>query len=174
MDQSILNRVANSKLISIDLEDFYPEGKRVVLDIQNWLQDGIILREKDFRESVNNYNWSQYQDNFVALTCSSDAIIPSWAYLLITTKLAPFTKRVVVGNLEEIENNLFTNIVTNLDVSKYQDKFVLIKGCSDKKIPETAYVQLIEKLMPVASSIMYGEACSNVPLYKANKTSLTK
>ncbi len=169
MDQSILNRVANSKLISIDLEDFYPEGKRVVLDIKDWLYEDVVLKEKDFYTSVNNHDWSQYQDNFVALTCSSDAIIPSWAYLLITTKLAPFTKRVVVGNLEKIENNLFTSIVTNLDVSKYQDKFVLIKGCSDKKIPESAYVQLIEKLMPVASSIMYGEACSNVPLYKAKK-----
>ena len=169
MDQSILNRVANSKLISIDLEDFYPEGKRVVLDIKDWLHEGIVLKEKDFRESVNNHNWSQYQDNFVALTCSSDAIIPSWAYLLITTKLAPYTQRVVVGDLEEIENNLFTNIVANLDVSKYKDKLVLIKGCSDRKIPQTAYVQLIEKLMPVASSIMYGEACSNVPLYKSKK-----
>ncbi|HFS67787.1 MAG TPA: DUF2480 family protein [Flavobacteriia bacterium] len=169
MEQSILNRVANSKLISIDLEDFYPEGKRMALDIKDWLEDGIVLKEKSFRESVNNHNWSQYQDAFVALTCSSDAIIPSWAYLLITTKLTPFTKRVVVGNLEEIENNLFANIVQNLDVTPYKDKFVLIKGCSDKKIPETAYVQLIEKLMPVVSSIMYGEACSNVPLYKAKK-----
>jgi hypothetical protein len=169
MEQSILNLVANSKLISIDLEDFYPEGKRMALDIKDWLEDGIVLKEKSFRESVNNHNWSQYQDAFVALTCSSDAIIPSWAYLLITTKLTPFTKRVVVGNLEEIENNLFANIVQNLDVTPYKDKFVLIKGCSDKKIPETAYVQLIEKLMPVVSSIMYGEACSNVPLYKAKK-----
>jgi hypothetical protein len=169
MDQSILNRVANSKLISIDLEDFYPEGKRMVLDIKDWLEDGVVLKEKSFRESVNNHDWSQYKDAFVALTCGSDAIIPSWAFLLITTKLAPFTQRVVVGNLEEIENNLFSNIVQNLDVTPYKDKTVLIKGCSDKKIPETAYVQLIEKLMPVAASIMYGEACSNVPLYKAKK-----
>ena len=167
MDQSILNRVANSKLISIDLEDFYPEGKRVVLDIKDWLEDGVVLKEKSFRESVNNHDWSQYKDAFVALTCSNDAIIPSWAFLLITTKLAPFTQRVVVGNLEEIENNLFSTIVQNLDVTPYKDKTVLIKGCSDKKIPETAYVQLIEKLIPVASSIMYGEACSNVPLYKS-------
>jgi len=169
MEQSILNRVANSKLISIDLEEFYPEGKRVVFDIKDWLYQGVVLKEKDFRESVNNHNWSQYKDNFVALTCSSDAIIPSWAYLLITTKLAPYTQRVVVGDLEEIENTLFNNIVQNLDVTPYKDKLVLIKGCSDKKIPETAYVQLIEKLLPVASSIMYGEACSNVPLYKSKK-----
>ena len=169
MIDPIVNRVANSRLVTINLEDFYPLGERVLFDIKDWLHEGVVLKEKDFRESIEKHDWSQYKDNFVALTCSSDAIIPSWAYLLITTKLAPYTKRVVVGDLEEIETTLFNEIINNLDVSIYKDKLLLIKGCSDKKIPETAYVQLIEKLIPVASTIMYGEACSNVPLYKSKK-----
>jgi len=169
MIDPIVNRVANSRLVTINLEDFYPIGERVLFDIKDWLYEGLVLKEKDFRESVKNHDWSQYKDDFVALTCNTDAVIPSWAYLLITTKLAPYTKRVVVGDLKEIETTLFNEIITNLDVSVYQDKLLLIKGCTDKKIPETAYVQLIEKLIPVASTIMYGEACSNVPLYKAKK-----
>ncbi len=165
----IINRVAKSKLVTIDLEDFYPTGERTLFDIKDWLYEGIVLKEKDFREKTDKHDWSQYKDHFVALTCSSDAIIPSWAYLLISTKLAPFTKRVVVGNLEDIENSLFNEIIENLNVSVFKNKLLLIKGCSDKKIPQTAYVRLIEKLIPVATSIMYGEACSNVPLYKAKK-----
>ncbi len=169
MEYPIVNKVANSKLVTINLEDFYPIGERVLFDIKDWLHQGIVLKEKDFRESVKNHDWSNYKDNFVALYCSTDAIIPSWAYLLITTKLAPFTKRVVVGNLEKIETILFSEIIDKLDVSVYKEKLILVKGCSDAKIPESAYVQLIEKLIPVASSIMYGEACSSVPLFKAKK-----
>lgn len=169
MEHPIINKVANSKLITINLEDFYPLGERILFDVKDWLYKGVVLKERDFRESVNNHNWSKYKDNFVALYCSSKAIIPSWAYLLITTKLAPFTKRVVIGDLEKIETILFNQIIDNLDVSVYKDKLILIKGCSNNKIPESAYVQLIERLIPVASSIMYGEACSNVPLFKAKK-----
>jgi WD40 repeat protein len=169
MIDPIVNRVAQSRLVTINLEDFYPLGERVLFDIKDWLHEGAVLKEKDFREKVKNHDWSQYKDSFVALTCSSDAIIPSWAFLLITTKLAPYTKRVVVGDLEEIETTLFSEIINNLDVSIYKDKLLLIKGCSENKIPQTAYVQLVEKLIPVASTIMYGEACSNVPLYKSAK-----
>ncbi len=169
MEYPIVNKVANSKLVTINLEDFYPIGERVLFDIKDWLHQGVVLKEKDFRESVKNHDWSKYKDNFVALYCSTDAIIPSWAYLLITTKLAPFTKRVVVGNLEKIETILFSEIIDKLDVSVYKEKLILVKGCSDAKIPESAYIQLIEKLIPVASSIMYGEACSSVPLFKAKK-----
>ncbi len=169
MEYPIVNKVANSKLVTINLEDFYPIGERVLFDIKDWLHQGAVLKEKDFRENVKNHDWSKYKDNFVALYCSADAIIPSWAYLLITTKLAPFTKRVVVGTLEKIETILFNEIIDKLDVSVYKEKLILVKGCSDTKIPESAYVQLIEKLIPVASSIMYGEACSSVPLFKAKK-----
>ena len=167
--KEITNKVANSKLVTIDLEDYYPQGKRVAIDIKDWLFEEIILKEKDFRASVNEHNWSQYQDNFVALTCSSNAIIPSWAYLLITTNLASFAKKIVVGNLSELETAIFQDVVSEISVSEYKDKLLIIKGCSEKEIPETAYVQLVSKLITVAKSVMYGEACSTVPLFKAPK-----
>lgn len=170
MPLEIINRVANSKLVTIDLEEFYPIGERISFDIKNWLFEGHILKEKDFRAYVKEHDWSKYKDSFVALHCTSDAIIPSWAYLLLTVNLAPYTNRIVVGNLEQIEIILFTEIINKLDTSFFKDKLILVKGCSKKPIPETAYVQLIQKLIPVASAIMYGEACSNVPLYKKPKS----
>ena len=166
MSKEIINKIANSKLITIDLEDYYPQGKRVVIDIKNWLFEEIILKEKDFRTSVNEHDWTQYQDNFVALTCSSDAIIPSWAYMLITTNLASFAKKIIVGDLSELETAIFQEIISDLHVDEYKNCPIIIKGCSEKEIPETAYVQLVSKLIPVAKSVMYGEACSTVPLYK--------
>ncbi len=169
MAKEIINRVASSKLITIDLEDFYPEGKRILFNISKWLFEGLILKEKDFRESVENHNWSQYTDNYVALSCLTDAIIPSWAYLLITTKLSPFAKKIVVGNLVLLETTIFQEVISTLEIDIYKDKPVIIKGCSNKPIPETASVQLIEKLQPIVKSIMFGEACSNVPLYKVKK-----
>lgn len=162
----ILNRVANSKLVTINLEDFYPPGKRVAFDIKKWLFQDLILKEKEFRASAKNHDWSQYQDSYVALHCSNDVIIPSWAYSLISVHLSPFTNRIVVGNLETIEQVLFTEIIFKLDIEFFRNKLIIIKGCSEKPIPQNAYVQLIERLIPVASSIMYGEACSSVPLYK--------
>lgn len=169
MAEEIVNRVANSKLITIDLEDFYPDGERIILDISDWLYEGLILRENDFRESILNHNWSQYKDKYIALTCKSDAIIPSWAYLLITTHLSVFAKKIVVGNLELLETSIFQDIVNNLDISEYSDKPIIIKGCSEKFIPETTSVQLIEKLLPVAKTIMFGEACSTVPLFRKRR-----
>ena len=169
MPNEIINRVATSKLITIDLEDFYPQGKRIVIDISKWLYEGLILKEKDFRKSIEDFDWSQYKDNFIALSCSTDAIIPSWAYLLITTKLSPFANKIVVGDLELLETVLFQEIISNLEIDSYKDKPIIIKGCSNKPIPATASVQLIEKLQPVAKSIMFGEACSTVPLFNAKK-----
>ena len=166
MSKEIVNKVANSKLITIDLEEFYPEGERIIFDISKWLYQDIILKEKDFRESIQQHNWSQYQDNYIALTCSSGAIIPSWAYLLITTRLSPFTKKIVVGNLELLETVIFQEIISNLNFDNYKGKPVIIKGCANKPIPETAIVQLIENLIPYAKTIMFGEACSTVPLFK--------
>ncbi len=165
----ILNRIKNSKLVSVDLEDFYPIGKRVSFDIKDWLFEGIVLKEKEFRAHVENHDWSQYQDSFVALHCSTDAIIPSWAYLLLTVKLAPFTNRIVVGDFKTIETVLFNEIISNLDLDLFRNKHVLIKGCSEKPIPDSAYVQLAQRLVNVATSVMYGEACSNVPLFKTKK-----
>lgn len=166
MAEEIINRVAKSNLKTIDLEDFYPPEQRVIFDISSWLYQGLILKEKDFREQVKNYNWEQYQDTYVALSCSTDAIIPSWAYLLLTTRLQPYVKKVVVGDLKLLETVIFQEIIESLDVLEYQDKPVIIKGCANKPIPPSAYSFLIHKIQPVAKSILFGEACSTVPLYK--------
>lgn len=166
MSEEIINRVANSKLVTFNLEDIYPKGERVAFDISQWLLEGIVLRESDFREQAKQHDWSQYQDKYVALFCSTDAIVPGWAYLLLSLHLAPFVKKVTVGSLEELESILFAELLQNLDVSEYTDKPVIIKGCAHKPIPQNAYVLLAQKLQPVAKSIMYGEACSSVPLFK--------
>lgn len=162
----IVNRVAQSKLVTFDLEDYYPKGPRVVLDIKDWLFEGIILREKEFRTSLENHDWSQYQDTYVAMTCSTEAIVPGWAYMLLTTKLQPYTKKVVQGTLQDLETILYESIIKNLDISSFRDKSVIIKGCSNKPVPANAYLALTERLQTVAKSIMYGEACSSVPLFK--------
>jgi len=166
MADNIINRVANSKLVTINLEDYYPEGKRTLFDIKDWLFEGLILREKDFRLKAKEHNWAQYKDSYVALICSSDAIIPGWAYMLLTTYLDESAKKVMIGNLEILETSIYQDIITNLDVSSFTDKPVIIKGCTNKPVPKNAYVLLTSKLMSVAKSIMYGEACSSVPLYK--------
>lgn len=166
MPDEIINRVANSKLVTIDLEDYYPSGKRILFDIKDWLFEGFVLREKDFRAQVSEFDWSQYQDSFVALTCSSDAIIPGWAYMLLSIQLEPFAKKTIVGNQENLETSIYQDILNNLDVSSFEGKPIIIKGCSNKPVPQNAYVLLANKLKPIAKSIMYGEACSAVPLYK--------
>lgn len=166
MADEIVNRVANSQLKTIDLEDFYPKGERVILDIKNWLYHELILKENDFREHLKNHDWSQYQNKYVALTCSADAIIPSWAFMLISTYISPFSKKVIVGNLTNLEASIFQDIINSIAIEEYIEKPIIIKGCSNKPIPETAYLQLIEKLQPIAKSIMFGEACSTVPLFK--------
>jgi len=162
----IVNRVASSKLITLDLEDYYPKGSRVIFDIKPWLFQELILKEKDFREQVKNHDWSQYTDSYVGLTCSSDAIIPSWAYLLISTQLTQHARHIIIGNLEQLETSIFEQIIVKIDTEQFKDKPVIIKGCSNKPIPETAYIRLIEKLQPVVKSLFFGEACSTVPLYK--------
>ena len=169
MADEIVNRVAKSKLKTLDLEDFYPKGSRTSIDIKNWLFHELILKEKDFRESLKNHDWSQYQNHYIALTCSSDAIIPSWAYMLIATYTSPFAIKTIVGNLQQLDIAIFQDMLNNFSVEAYKNVPVIIKGCSNKPIPETAYIQLIEKLQPVAKSIMFGEACSTVALYKKKK-----
>lgn len=166
MPNEIINRVANSKLITLNLEDYYPEGKRVLFDIKDWLFEGFVLREKEFRQKASEYDWSQYQDNYVALTCSTDAIVPAWAFMLLSIHLQPFTKKTIIGNLEALETSIYQDVINTLDVSEYADKPIIIKGCSNKPVPQNAYIMLATKLKLVAKSIMYGEACSSVPLYK--------
>ena len=169
MPEEIINRVANSKLKTLDLEDYFPEGERLVLDICDWLYEGFILKEKDFREAVQHHQWSQYQNRYVAIICSTDAIIPSWAYLLISSSLTPFAKKFVVGDLELLENIIFQEVVSNISIDQFHGAPVIIKGCSDKNIPDTAYTLLAQRLVPVVSSLMFGEACSSVPLFKKKK-----
>ncbi|HLV39521.1 DUF2480 family protein [Xanthomarina sp.] len=169
MAEEILNRVANSKLAVLDLEDYYPNGKRVLFDIKDWLFEGFVLREKDFREQVKNYDWNQHQDQFVALTCSTDAIIPAWAYMLLVLELESISKRTIIGNLDMLETAIYQDIINHLDLKDFENKPVIIKGCSNKPVPRNAYIMIAEKLKPLALSIMYGEACSSVPLYKKPK-----
>ncbi|MEM6685250.1 MAG: DUF2480 family protein [Bacteroidota bacterium] len=171
MADEIINRVAQSKLVTFDLEDYYPKGARVQLDISKWLLEGLILREKEFRKYIAEHDWTQYQNQYVALYCSTDAIIPGWAYMLVSVHLTPFVEKVVIGSLENLETSIYQEIISNLDVSEYQDKPVIIKGCANKPIPDNAYTMMIHKLHGVARSIMYGEACSSVPLYKKKKKS---
>ncbi len=169
MSDKIINRVTKSNIITIDLEAFYPKEKRVLFDIKDWLYEGVVLREKDFRNFIANHNWSQYKNCYVALTCSEEAIIPSWAYLLLSSELAAFANKIIVGDLELLETLIFNDIIKNLSIEDYTNKPVIIKGCSDKPIPDSAFTILIKKLQPVAKTIMYGEACSTVPLYRRKK-----
>ena len=166
MPNEIINRVTNSKLITLNLEDYYPEGKRVLFDIKNWLHEGLVLREKDFRNQVTTYNWTQFQDNYIALTCSNDAIIPGWAFMLISLELEPYAKKIIIGNLETLETSIYQDVLKNLELDYLKNKPIIIKGCANKPVPQNAYIMLATKLKPLAKSIMYGEACSSVPLYK--------
>lgn len=170
MADEIVNKVAQSGIITIDLEEYYPEGKRVLLDIKPLLYQELILKEKDFRDHIKNEDWSKYKDCYVAITCTNDAIVPTWAYMLLTLALQPFAKKVVFGNLDALETILFEDIIEKLDVSQYKDARIVIKGCSNNPVPVSAYVALTERLKPLAKSIMYGEPCSTVPLYKQPKS----
>jgi len=165
-EEPIVNRVAQSKLVTFDLEEYYPKGKRVLLDIKDWLHEGFILKEKEFRVHLANHDWGQYQDAYVALTCSTDAIVPGWAYMLVTIYLQPYAQKVVQGNLEDLETVLFQSVIENLEVEEFKDRPVIIKGCTNKPIPPNAYLWITAKLQTVARSVMYGEACSSVPLFK--------
>lgn len=165
MDE-IVNRVASSALEVFDLEDYYQEGPRVKLDIAQWLDQGFILREKEFRAALKEHGWSRYHNDFVSVFCSTDAILPAWAPILVTVYLAPYARRVVVGPIEELETVLYAEALAKVDYSSFTDKPVIIKGCSRKPVPKTAYALAVQYLHPVAKSIMYGEACSSVPLFK--------
>ena len=167
--EEIINKVTNSVLEVFDLEDYYPSGIRAQIDISQWLLEGFLLREKDFREALKNHDWSQYQDQYVAIHCSTDAIVPTWASILVAIQLAPFAKKIINGSFEDLDSALYEEILSKIDFSIYQDKPVIIKGCSKKPVPMRAYILAAQYLQPFARSIMYGEACSAVPLYKTSK-----
>jgi len=167
----IVNRVAGSSLITFDLEEYYQPGERIVLDIKDQLFQGLILKEKDFRDFIKVHDWSQYQNKFVAVTCSVDAIIPTWAYMLVSIALQPFAKKVVFGSLGEMEIAIFKDSLSTVDWSAYKNAKVVVKGCSKVEVPVAIYVEATNKLKPFVSSLMFGEACSTVPLFKQSKNS---
>lgn len=167
--EEIVNKVANSALEVFDLEDYYPNSVRVQIDISQWLLEGFLLKEKDFREHLKNHDWSQYQDQYVAIHCSTDAIVPAWSSILVAIQLAPFAKKIVNGTIEDLDSSLYEEILSKIDFSVYANKAVIIKGCSKKPVPIRAYILTAHYLQPFARSIMYGEACSAVPLFKAIK-----
>lgn len=170
MSEEIINKVANSGLITIDLEEYYPKGERVLFDIKPLLFQELILKEKDFREFIKQHNWTAYQNKYVAIVCTADAIVPTWAYMLISIALEPYAKQIIFGNLETLETILFNEVLQKINYSDYQDKRVVIKGCGNLPVSTHAYVALANGLRPFAKSIMYGEPCSTVPLYKAKTT----
>jgi len=167
MSGEIKNKVAeNTNLITFDLEDYYVAGNRIQVDISQWLDQGFILREKEFRASLDNHDWEQYKDSYVAVHCSTDAIVPAWAFMLFVVRISPFVKKVVIGGLEALEISLYDEVLATIDILPYQDKFVIIKGCSNKPVPQSAYLNITNRLIGVSKSVMYGEACSSVPLYR--------
>ena len=162
----IENRVEKSGIITLDLVDFIPSGNQYVLDIKDFMQEGLILREKDFRLRIKEKDWSEFQDGFVAVTNSSDGIIPLWAYMLISSALHPYSSLVVRGNRAHLKGALLRRSIEAIDESEFKDKRVVIKGCGKESIPESAYIAITQKLQPVVKSLMFGEACSTVPVYK--------
>jgi hypothetical protein len=166
MENVIVNKVAESALTSIDLEEYYPKGETAVFDLKDHLFMGLILKEKDFRAALQTYNWSPFQDKFVAITCTADAIIPMWAYMLVASNLQPVAKEVLYGEEKNILQTLLLRNLATIRGEDYTDKRVVVKGCGDVAIPEAAYVEITNKLRPYVKSIMYGEPCSTVPIYK--------
>jgi S-adenosylmethionine/arginine decarboxylase-like enzyme len=167
MDE-IVNKVAQSGLVTIDLQDWRPEGARAVVDIKERLWEGIALKEKDFRTWVSEWDWTAYAGQHVAVTCSADAIIPSWAYMLLSSALTPHAKTIVFGDADALESVLFKSKIDSVELAEYTDARVIVKGCG-QGVPTSAYLYLTHKLQPVVKSLMFGEACSTVPVYKAPK-----
>jgi len=169
MSETILNKVANSVLVNFDLESYIPKGSRTFIDISQWLEQGFLLREKPFREALITHDWKKYSRHHIALGCSTGAVLPAWASLLVTSYLQPVAKIIVLGSLVELERQIFRKMITELDLTPFEGKPIMIKGCSDATIPQDAYILLVQRLQSVAKSLFYGEACSSVPLWKAKK-----
>ncbi|HSZ86420.1 MAG TPA: DUF2480 family protein [Puia sp.] len=166
MAEEIINKVASSGIITIDLEDYYPKEEIAVFDIKPYLFRELILKEKDFREALQKKDWIKYENKIVAVICSVDAIIPAWAYMLIATYLQPIAKDIIIGDEKEVIKQNILKRIDTININDYNEKRLIIKGCGDVFIDSAAYMEITKKLLPVAKSIMYGEACSNVPVYK--------
>ena len=162
----ILNKVAESGLVTLDLKKFYPQEQIKTFDLKDYLFRGLIIKEKEFREALKNTNWQQFENANVAVTCSADAIIPVWAFMLVTTYLRPVAKNIVLGDEKKLIETILLQNISALNIDEYKDKRIVIKGCGDLPIPESAYLQITSVLLPHVKSIMYGEPCSTVPVYK--------
>ena len=170
-EEPIVNRIAQSQSLRlIDLEEYYPKDEMVGFDLQPHLFGGMILKEKDFREALKHIDWTQYDGKAVFIHCSADTIIPVWAYMLVTAYLKGHAVYAILGHQQELVEKLMLNNIKSIDTEQFRGKKVLVKGCSDKPVPHTMYVEVARLLTPVVSSLMYGEACSNVPVYKLPKT----
>ena len=166
MDEVMTNKVSESGILTVDLEEYYPKDETIVFDLKDYLFMGLILKEKDFREALKNLDLTPYINKNVALTCTADAIIPMWAYMLVSSYLQPVAKNVVFGNADFLHQTLFLKNIATINPENYTDKRVVIKGCGDLPVSENAYVAITQLLRPVTKSIMYGEPCSTVPIYK--------
>jgi alanine dehydrogenase len=167
MEELFVNKVANSGLITLNLEDYFPQGERVFIDIKEVLFMGMVLKEKDFRDWVKNHDWKAYQSKNVAIGCTADAIIPTWAYMLMASKLSGIAHEIVFGDLTALEAVLWRNAIANIDAEPFRDQKMVIKGCGDLPVTAAAYSEITRVLTPIAKSIMYGEPCSTVPVYKS-------
>jgi hypothetical protein len=170
MSDALVNKVAESGLITLNLEDWYPREEILVFDLKDHLFMGLILKEKDFREALKNTDWSSYKDQYVSVTCSVDAVIPAWAYMLIAAHLTPVASGVYQGSADEYRRALFQTRLHHIDLAPYQDQRIVVKGCGDLPIGPDAYLEITHRLQPIAKSIMYGEPCSTVPIYKKPKS----
>jgi Protein of unknown function (DUF2480) len=166
MEETFVNKVAESGIITLNLEDYYPKEEVIVFDMKEHLFMGLILKEKDFREALKTLDIAVYENKIVALTCSADAVIPMWAYMLVTSLLQPLAKEIIFGNEIFTKENILLRNINNINTSSFADGRIVIKGCGDLPIAEAAYIAITNKLRPVAKSIMYGEPCSTVPVYK--------
>ncbi|MEO6844934.1 MAG: DUF2480 family protein [Ginsengibacter sp.] len=169
MEEAIINKVAQSGLVTLDLEKFYPDEEIKVFDLKDYLFMELILKEKDYREALKNVDWSIYESKIVAICCSTDAIIPLWAYMLAVAYLEPVAKDIIFGKEAEVLDILFLKNILKIDAKEFEGKRIVVKGCGDKKVPESAYIEITKILRPVVKSIMFGEPCSTVPIYKAAK-----
>jgi hypothetical protein len=167
MQEEIVNKVSQSALLTIDLEKYFPEEGITMFDLKPFLFMELILKEKDFRTALQNMDWNQYKDQLVGVYCSADAVIPVWAYMLVASYLEPLAKEVFQGNEEQVIRQLLFKRINSIDPQEYKDKRVVVKGCGEKPIGEFAYLEITKLLRPVVKSIMYGEPCSTVPIYKS-------
>lgn len=166
MAEEIINRVEKSGLVQVNLDDYYPNGERTTFDLKNVLVNEFVLIEKDFRVFVRNNDWTTYQNKYVNVICSADAIVPLWAFMLIVSSIKPYAKKVVMGNQKDLEKAIFNDIFDELDFTEFADKSIIVKGCGHHPIPESVFVDFTNRLQDVAKNIMFGEACSAVPLFK--------